>query len=452
MAYGNPAASLFVRDFMQGLAKMKKREREPVKTVPMSLAMLTNLHSYLDSCDAATMTFRLWFKATSSLCFYGMCRIGEVLGLRHRDVTLGLQRPSEDSGAIVTYGAYVIKDLKTDHDPTAHRDYHLHLLPRVQRACEALTHIGAWIEHTTGTLQHKWDRNELLFPMLKGITGLKGEGDVADFSDVSVKWQDDMSPATLGAVLRVLGNRSGMLDAVYGNHFKLSAHCFRRGGAQHRFMFAAPESRMNLKETKWWAGWAVGESAEVVVKYLVGDALDREDIEMSDMLAPDKRQQRRGHVQVHAPAGTSASSITSRLDDIMSELQGLKEKICSEARLVDNSPAPAEAAATSDSTQSQTSLVSVLPEAKTWHDYVTQYWNADEARHQYRAGVDFTPDKRRENKSRIYRMRLIAEYVRDHFDGDIDRADVFLSAHLPKKPTVNTVVDYIRSVKKKSAR
>ena len=40
-------------------------------------------------------------------------------------------------------------------------------------------------------------------------------------------------------------------------HF--TTHCFRRGGAQYRFMFAPVGQRWTLARIRWWGGWAQGE-------------------------------------------------------------------------------------------------------------------------------------------------------------------------------------------------
>lgn len=40
---------------------------------------------------------------------------------------------------------------------------------------------------------------------------------------------------------------------------KFTTHCFRRGGAQYRFMFAPIGKRWSLSTVRWWGGWAVGE-------------------------------------------------------------------------------------------------------------------------------------------------------------------------------------------------
>jgi integrase len=43
-----------------------------------------------------------------------------------------------------------------------------------------------------------------------------------------------------------------------------TTHCFRRGGAQYRFMFAPVGQRWTLARIRWWGGWAKGEHVSSV--------------------------------------------------------------------------------------------------------------------------------------------------------------------------------------------
>ena len=44
---------------------------------------------------------------------------------------------------------------------------------------------------------------------------------------------------------------------------RYSTHCFRRGGAQYRFMYAPIGQRWTLNAIRWWGGWADGEQVSV---------------------------------------------------------------------------------------------------------------------------------------------------------------------------------------------
>lgn len=52
-------------------------------------------------------------------------------------------------------------------------------------------------------------------------------------------------------------SEAGIVSAVGGS---FSTHCFRRGGAQYRFMFAPVGERWTLQCVRWWGGWAKGEN------------------------------------------------------------------------------------------------------------------------------------------------------------------------------------------------
>jgi hypothetical protein len=47
-----------------------------------------------------------------------------------------------------------------------------------------------------------------------------------------------------------------------------STHCYRRGGAQYRFMFAPVGRRWTLRQVRWWGGWAEGENVHLSFKQL----------------------------------------------------------------------------------------------------------------------------------------------------------------------------------------
>jgi hypothetical protein len=53
-----------------------------------------------------------------------------------------------------------------------------------------------------------------------------------------------------------------------------TTHCFRRGGAQHRFFHA--KTRWTLTEIKAWGGWAKGERNNTIIQYLLDDYVARE--------------------------------------------------------------------------------------------------------------------------------------------------------------------------------
>lgn len=60
-------------------------------------------------------------------------------------------------------------------------------------------------------------------------------------------------------LLKVVATASSIGDTIYYGNVRFTFHCFRRGGAQHRFMFAPENGRWPLKMVKWWAALSPGE-------------------------------------------------------------------------------------------------------------------------------------------------------------------------------------------------
>ncbi|KAJ7764053.1 hypothetical protein DFH07DRAFT_738600, partial [Mycena maculata] len=53
--------------------------------------------------------------------------------------------------------------------------------------------------------------------------------------------------------------RSGVMK---GRNGQLTTHCFGRGGARYRFLWA--ERKLSLKAVKWWGGWSSNENVSLV--------------------------------------------------------------------------------------------------------------------------------------------------------------------------------------------
>jgi hypothetical protein len=167
---GNPARSPMISNILVGVTKKKKRDRTPTRASPMSLPMLTKLVTFLEQDSSFNETMRLWLAVVCSLCFYGMCRINEVLLMKYGDIQLGLERASvKDPHQKIQFGCFTIRDRKTDHDPHASRTYHLHHLPKEEYTAEALTHVSRWFKHSREKLNHCWSRDEYAFPGLSKV-------------------------------------------------------------------------------------------------------------------------------------------------------------------------------------------------------------------------------------------------------------------------------------------
>jgi integrase len=483
---GNPARSAMISQILAGLSKVKKRERTPTRASPMSLPMLSRMLTYLESDDMFNETMRSWFAAVCSLCFFGMCRINEVLMMKRGDIQLGLQRKSRKTREVIRYGFFTIRDRKTDHDPLASRTYSLHHLPKEEHAAEALTHVDRWFVFASSQLHHKWCQDDFAFPSLmkipRGSTKRKrfrtSDSDSSAFAKVAVKWGSAMSDNNFTQILNIVADAAGISRNLLGDEVWFTSHCFRRGGAQYRFMFAPEKRRWSLKLVKWWAGWAQNEQAETVVRYLLDDVLDREESQLGDSLAPDtthpfttcldggidddndinlvahsgftKRSDEKavaGAVAVDNGAdipNATASFLSDLKTSLIEELRGIVKTIHDNQDVVSDVDSATQRSLTTTGECETSHLMSELPDARSWRDYVKQYWTSNPACHQYRAGVDMLPHERKAHRSRLSRMKIIAEFIRDVYKGDLDRFEGDFRRCVGEELTVNRILSAIR--------
>ncbi|KZT23167.1 hypothetical protein NEOLEDRAFT_1070129, partial [Neolentinus lepideus HHB14362 ss-1] len=68
-----------------------------------------------------------------------------------------------------------------------------------------------------------------------------------------------------------------------------TTHCYRRGGAQYRFMFAPIGERWTLARIRWWGGWAEKEHRDTLIRYLLDELYNYEE-DHSDALCPIARE------------------------------------------------------------------------------------------------------------------------------------------------------------------
>ncbi|KAG1693845.1 hypothetical protein DVH05_022765 [Phytophthora capsici] len=279
-----------------------------------------------------------------------------------------------------------------------------------------------------------------------------------------------MSVSNFTQVLNMIAEAAGISKNVLGDDIWFTSHCFRRGGAQYRFMFA-PEKRMwPLKLVKWWAGWAPSEKAETVMRYLLDDVLDRKDSLLGDSLAPDAITHTSAPLEcvrdtdyscpryddeepLEAPVETQGSCIAipaSVVDglkqDLLERLRDMIKGVVTTSQTIED--ATSNGASNADPVSDTSLLMSELHGAKSWRDYVTQYWVANPACHQYRAGVDMLSQERKAQRSRLSRMKIIAEFVRGEFQDDLDRFESEFSRCVNGDMTVNNILAAICARKK----
>ncbi|GMG14928.1 unnamed protein product [Phytophthora fragariaefolia] len=248
-----------------------------------------------------------------------------------------------------------------------------------------------------------------------------------------------MSDINFTQVLNIVAETAGISRNLLGHEIWFTSHCFRRGGAQYRCMFAPEKRRWSLKLLNWWAGWAPSEKAETVTRYLLDDGLDREENMLGDSLAPDSvscsdaaletiRNIDYGDAQIHSDAIGELDTTMRRSSDqhepvsdtneLKSLLQGLWELVKTIAYTQSSTQDTISDDPGISTGDVATHMASELPDAKSWRDHVHQCWNGNPERHQYRAGVDMLPHERKVHRSRLSQMKIIAEFIRDEYSND----------------------------------
>jgi hypothetical protein len=235
-----------------------------------------------------------------------------------------------------------------------------------------------------------------------------------------------MSDNNFTQTLKIVATACGVNESVLVDRVWLTSHYFRRGGAQYRFMFAPEKHRWPLKMVKWWAGWSQNEQSETIVRYLLDDVLDREENALGDSLAPDMINAINEHqvlpceTDIGEVAAASRTSISALKGETIERVRDIVGELLRGHAALDKPSALIAVPAQPQNPQDMSQLMSELPDAKTWRDYVTQYWVSNPALHQYRACVDMLPHEKRQHRSRRSRMRTIAEFMRHHYNDQLD--------------------------------
>lgn len=104
------------------------------------------------------------------------------------------------------------------------------------------THLLDWLDfYENSLLGRPLTDEDYIFPTI-GSNGISVQPSCHISADVAQKKIVQMA------------EQAGIAGAKY-----FTTHCFRRGGAQYRFMFAPLRERWTLARVRWWGGWAIGE-------------------------------------------------------------------------------------------------------------------------------------------------------------------------------------------------
>lgn len=168
-----------------------------------------------------------------------------------------------------------------------------------------MTQLLRWFDYATTQLHYKQRRDEFAFPSLTKISrgAIKKASHIDtptatnSFAKVGIKWDSAMSDNNFTQVLNTVASACSINESVLGDKVWFTSHCFRRGGARYRFVFAPERRRWSLKLVKPWAGWSPNQQNEIIVRYLLDDVLDREESQLGGLprSGHDRQRARYGH-------------------------------------------------------------------------------------------------------------------------------------------------------------
>ncbi|KAG5220440.1 phosphate system positive regulatory protein [Salix suchowensis] len=195
--------------------------------LPMLPADMKVLMDYLDTSEASkniAEVRRLCWKAFATTSFCLWTRNEELINFKYGDV-----RMCQESAAGHSYRIPFQKSM-----------------PEI----DCYTHFVNWIQYLEFQLQRPIDASDYVFPAIAS-TG-------------KLKFGEPLSRAGFESIMEQIVDNSGIM---IGRNGKFTTHCFRRGGAQYRFMWA--EHKWSLKAVKWWGGWSSGEEVSSAANVLL---------------------------------------------------------------------------------------------------------------------------------------------------------------------------------------
>ncbi|KAF8831747.1 hypothetical protein HHX47_DHR1001247 [Lentinula edodes] len=210
-----------------------------------------------------------------------------------------------------------------------------------------------------------------------------------------------------------------------------TTHCFRRGGAQYRFMFAPIGERWTLARIRWWGGWAPNEKRDTLIRYLL-DELNTYEEDHSDALAPIDRRASESHAGKAAEMNpVSAAECRSLFQTQSLFIENTIKKEVIAALTTPPSYNQTNHAASSSTTQSSflpdlthvPTIPNIRPGPDGWKQVVRDWDHADLSRNHHYALRNWKPEWAKEMKlASIYNKRkLIATEFIEEFERDEER-------------------------------
>ncbi|KAF9524111.1 hypothetical protein CPB83DRAFT_774378 [Crepidotus variabilis] len=291
---GNPARSAEVTDMLSA-CKNKDGEAERTHSRAMTFDDMRKL--YLNSKELreegkkggplslkkiAAIGEAMMFGAFATTGFTIWTRNNETTNLQYKHLEFGSAgrrkgNPENDSGE----GYFIVnlrnrknwqKRAKTGQLQMNGHRYKIY--PQRQPKIDMYSQLLDWLDFLESyLLQRPLRPEDHIFP------GMGSNG-------TSLSANRGMTPNKAQKMITMMSKRA----RVHGAD-TFTTHCFRRGGAQYRFMYASREGEAlwSLVAIRWWGGWAEGEHCDTLIRYLLDELYTYEE-DYSDALNPSGSQ------------------------------------------------------------------------------------------------------------------------------------------------------------------
>ncbi|KAJ7050595.1 hypothetical protein C8F01DRAFT_1377498 [Mycena amicta] len=415
---GNPVFETGFKTYYESLKNRHNRTSTATQALPMLPADLKIIMAYLDSPEATehlSLTKRLYFKAFATTAFTLWTRNDELVNLQFKHVKL-----EQRSATGIPYHEFSLIFRKTNKDPNKVQKYNVPL-DLVHPEIDCYTHVATWKVHMEHILHRPLTGADYVFPAIAS-TG-------------QIKFGEPTNRSTFETLLDTIVAQSNVLR---GRNGRFTTHCFRRGGAQYRFLWA--ERKWSLKAVKWWGGWSSNDNVGTLMRYLLDELMAYEE-GFSDIMMDDRLVDRHETFM-----GENESMPISRTDLSRFEAQILgsirQMAIASPSTLAavstgprsttpENSPSSAEIAPlpTPTSTSSAPTVQpGRIPMTQTLDDAL-RYWNHGASE----KGLDvplkdwsvlFTSAQYASEAVKLGNIRFVCEEFYNHSAGDFDAFEV----------------------------
>ncbi|KAG5649416.1 hypothetical protein H0H81_004005 [Sphagnurus paluster] len=229
--------------------------------LPKDLKVIMDYLDSKETVESMDLTRRLYFKAFATTAFTLWTRNNELINLQFKDVSPGVSMSGQP------HIEFHLIFRKTNKDPRKGQAYRIP--PDLAHPeIDCFTHMSEWLNHLQSLLGRPLDGGDFIFP------GIASTG--------KLKFGEPTSRSGFESLMDDIVDGSGVLK---GRNGKFTTHCFRRGGAQYRFMWAP--RLWSLKAVKWWGGWSSKDQVGTIMCYLL-DELTAYEEGFSDILMDDQ--------------------------------------------------------------------------------------------------------------------------------------------------------------------